>query len=75
MVERRVSADERTTFLQLLSVRRRAAEAVRAHVWVFEHATDVGRFVEFTEAASPEDIAAVHDGTTPAPIWREVRVD
>ena len=75
MVERRVSADDRATFLQAVATRRRAADALRAHVWVFEHSTEVGRFVEFTEAASVDDIASVCDSAAPATIWREVRVD
>jgi len=47
--------------------------AVPAHFWVFEHADDRGRFVEFTEAAGEEQIAALHERDMPADIWREVQ--
>ncbi|MBL0172690.1 MAG: hypothetical protein IPP90_18675 [Gemmatimonadaceae bacterium] len=75
MVERRVSAIERDTFMQALDARRQLAHTVRANVWVFESADEPGRFIEFTEAADVADVATVHQGTMPAPVWREVRGD
>jgi len=73
IVERRVSDEERADYLAALSRRKQRAVAVPAHFWVFEHADDRGRFVEFTEAAGEEQIAALHERDMPADIWREVQ--
>jgi hypothetical protein len=73
IVERRVPATERESYFAALESRRRSAAARRAHFWIFEHADEAGRFVEFTEGADANDIAAVHDGELPAPLWREVQ--
>lgn len=75
MLERRVSASERTAFLHALPARRVAAKAGRVHLWVFEHAEEPGRFVEFTEAAHASDLASLHEGQLPAPLWRAVPED
>ncbi|WP_411280175.1 hypothetical protein [Gemmatimonas sp.] len=73
MQERVVASEEREAYLATLENRRARAAAVPAHFWVFEHATESGRFVEFTEAASDDAIAAVHErGETPG-LWREVQ--
>ena len=72
-VERRVSPLERAAYLASVDARRRIASAARGHFWVFEHEDEPGRFVEFTEAADATDVATVHDGVLPAPLWREVR--
>ncbi len=72
MVERWVSGVDRETYLNTLPSRRTAAEQLRLHFWVFENADESGRFVEFTEGASEQDIANAHDGELPAPLWREV---
>ena len=73
MVERRVPADGRAAYLRDVDTRRHAAAAARVHFWVFEHDDEPGRFVEFTEAGSADDVAALHDGALPAPLWREVQ--
>ncbi len=73
MVERRVTASERAAFLGSLAVRREAARTQRANLWVFEHTDEPGRFIEFTEAANAFDVAAVHEGALPAPLWRELQ--
>ena len=67
IVERRVSEAERAEYLAALSA------VVPAHFWVFEHATERGRFVEFTEAAGEQQIAAAHGDHAPADLWREVQ--
>ncbi len=68
-----VASAERDAYLAGLVTRRARAKAVPAHFWVFEHATDSGRFVEFTEAASDDAIAAAQeDGQAPG-LWREVQ--
>ena len=72
MVERRVSAADRETYLDSLESRRVSAEQLRLHFWVFEHADESGRFVEFTEGASEHDVANAQHGALPAPLWRQV---
>ena len=72
MVERLVSAAEREAYLRDLAKRGSAAKHVRLHFWVFEHADESGRFVEFTEGASEVAIASAHTDALPAPLWREV---
>ena len=75
MIERRVPPSERGAFLTALSARRDAAQSYRAHFWVFEHAEDAGRFVEFTEAADEASVTAAHVGDLSASLWREVQSD
>ena len=73
MQERVVAPAERGAYLASLDRRRARAAAVPAHFWVFEHATESGRFVEFTEAASDEAIAAAHEPGQAPGLWREVQ--
>ena len=73
IVERRVPDAERADYLAALPLRKQRAAAVPAHFWVFEHATERGRFVEFTEAAGDDRIAAVHGIDMTAASWREVQ--
>jgi len=73
MAARRVSLVARDAYLAALPERRARASAVPAHFWVFEHATDPERFVEFTEAASSELLAAALDPDPASDVWREVQ--
>jgi len=73
MQERVVALGEREAYLASLVLRRARAAAVPAYFWVFEHATESGRFVEFTEAASDDAIAAAHEGGQAPGLWREVQ--
>lgn len=73
MQERMVPSPEREAYLASLVNRRARAAAVPAHFWVFEHATESGRFVEFTEAANEEAIAAASDDGNATGCWREVQ--
>lgn len=73
MTERRVGPAEREAYLATLVDRRAVAAAANAHFWVFEHADDGGRFVEFTEAASDGAIVAAHGPDAPGALWREVQ--
>ncbi len=73
IVERQVGDDERADYLAALAARRSRAAAMRAHFWVFEHATERGRFVEFTEAANDASIASLHGHDLPGQLWREVQ--
>ena len=71
MVERRVLAKDRVDFIDSLSARRLAAKQRHVNFWVFEHLTDSGRFVEFTETSPGADVASVEGGAVP--LWREVQ--
>jgi hypothetical protein len=73
IVECRVSDDERADYLAALPARTARAAAVSAHFWVFEHASDRGRFVEFTEAGDAQRLADLLGNDKPADFWREVR--
>ena len=73
MTERRVDGAAREEYLATLASRRATAAAAPAHFWVFEHASDRGRFVEFTEAASEDAIASVQGHDAPESLWREVQ--
>jgi len=73
MAERRVDGAAREEYLATLASRRAAAATAQAHFWVFEHASDRGRFVEFTEAASDDAIALSRGHDAPESLWREVQ--
>ncbi|MBP6774316.1 MAG: hypothetical protein KA154_15070 [Gemmatimonadaceae bacterium] len=75
IVERHVPDAGRAAYLTGVESRRQQAAANHAHFWVFEHDDEPGRFVEFTEGGAASDIAAVHDGVLPAPLWRAVQGD
>ncbi|MCE2902372.1 MAG: hypothetical protein ACK6DP_09790 [Gemmatimonas sp.] len=71
--ERQVPEAERADYLAALPARKARAAAVPAHFWVFEHATDRGRFIEFTEAASEAHLAAAQGLEQAGDCWREVQ--
>jgi len=73
IVERHVSEVERTEYLAALPQRKQRAAAVPAHFWVFEHASERGRFIEFTEAGGVSELAKVHGQDMTDHSWREVQ--
>lgn len=73
LVERVVRDAARTDYLSVLPGRRAEATARGVRFWVFENNDEPGRFVEFTEAATVDELTAWHDGRLPAPVWREVQ--
>lgn len=73
IVERVVADAERAEYLAALLLRKQRAAAVPAHFWVFEHATQRGRFIEFTEAGGEAELAVVHGTDVTAHCWREVQ--
>lgn len=73
MQERRVSAEARADYLAALPARKERAAAVQAYFWVFEHAGESGRFLEFTEAKREEDLAALVGLADASDSWREVQ--
>jgi len=73
IVECRIRDDERADYLAALPARAARAAAASAHFWVFEHASERGRFVEFTEAGDAQRLAELVGNDAPADFWREVR--
>jgi hypothetical protein len=75
--ERRVVPSARTAYLASVRERQQDAEAAGAHFWVFEHAGESGRFIEFTEGGSDASVRRVAgdsgDDGTPLALWREVQ--
>lgn len=71
--EQRVALAERDAYLASLAERRANAAAAGLNFWVFEHLTEPGRFIEFTEGADAEAIRR-RPGADPAlPLWQEVQ--
>jgi hypothetical protein len=73
--ECRVQADERAAYLAALPARTARATALQAHFWIFEHAGESGRFMEFTEAKREEDLAALVGPAAATDRWSEVQGD
>jgi hypothetical protein len=76
MQERVVPDAERPAYLAAMADRRARAAELQVHAWVFEHARDSGRFVEFLEAGSVEALTAAQQVTgmagDPSHRWVEV---
>lgn len=77
VAERRIDAAARTDYLTSIGARRQSAAATGVHFWVFEHADESGRFIEFVEGASEHDVRSVAEGDdvmrAALSIWREVQ--
>lgn len=73
MQELHIADAARAAYLITVEARRAQAVAVRAHFWVFEHATESGRFIEFTEAASAGDLATLVGSDGARDSWRELQ--
>jgi hypothetical protein len=77
VAERQVDAAARGDYLTSVGARQHVAASSGVHFWVFEHAEESGRFIEFVEGASERDVRAVAvDGELlqgPLALWREVR--
>ena len=75
--ERHVDEASRTDYLTSVGARQRAAASAGVHFWVFEHAEQSGRFIEFVEGASEHDVRSAAVGNhllnPPVMIWREVQ--
>jgi len=75
--EQHVTVGKREQYLASVGARRLVAASLGANFWVFEHATEHGRFVEFTEGGSEDAVRGVHGapdhGTAPLALWREVQ--
>lgn len=72
MAECHIESSMRTAYLAALDARRSAVEEYGAHFWVFEHASNPGRFIEFTEGSSESSIRDALGDATDMVLWREV---
>lgn len=73
MAECRVEESTRQAYLAGLDARKADAIASGAHFWVFEHAGEPGRFLEFTEAGSEAALRAASVKPGALDLWREVK--
>lgn len=71
--ERHVDAPARDVYFAELQHRRVVAEAAHVHFWVFEHATQHGRFIEFVEAPDAVALARAFPTLMPTDVWRAVQ--
>ncbi|MFI5312085.1 MAG: hypothetical protein ACHQQ3_12675 [Gemmatimonadales bacterium] len=55
-----VPAADRGKYLERLRARKTHYEGARCKFWVFEEAALAGAFIEFTESADPQVLAAAH---------------
>ena len=73
IVERQVEAERSEEYRATLRQRERAAAAANAHFWVFAHASDANRYVEFVEGADASQVAQL-SGVEQAALWRAIEV-
>ena len=73
IVERQVAASETDRYLSTIADRQSQAKSLAANFWVFAHASDSRRFVEFVEGADASDVSTL-SGVEPAALWRAIEV-
>ena len=71
--ERQVEAEARDAYFAELQQRRVVAGAAHIHFWVFEHATENGRFIEFVEGPDAVALARAFPTSMPTDVWRAVQ--
>lgn len=70
--EHSVQTAHRPAYLADAAHRQQLARAARANFWVFEHADEPGRFVEFTEGADASAVVRAHGDEIVTPLWHDV---
>ncbi len=73
MTECRIDPSVRHEYLAGIPARVQAAALAGAHFWVFEHAGQGGRFLEFTEGGSDDIVRAASGAESSSGLWREVK--
>lgn len=73
LAERIVDDATRAGYLAALDTRRASAASLGANFWVFEHASESGRFIEFTEGGSEAAVRSATGLDAALPLWREVQ--
>ncbi len=71
--ERHVDATARDDYFAELPQRRVVAAEAHVHFWVFEHATEIGRFIEFVEGPDAVALARAFPTLMPTNVWRAVQ--
>lgn len=70
IAKRDVPAASRASYVADVAARGAAAAQRGVHHWVFQHATDPARFIEFTEG--PDDSAVVAFAGDEVELWRAI---
>lgn len=73
MRECHIQVEARAAYLESVAERRTRAAALQAHFWVFEHAGESGRFLEFTEAKHEDDLVSLVGPEAAHNRWREIQ--
>ena len=73
MLERRIDGPDENAYIASLAGRVAAATEAEAHFWVFSHASDPHRYVEFVEGANASKVAEL-SGVSESALWRAVEV-
>jgi hypothetical protein len=73
IVERVVHQEDAQDYLSSLVPRQQTAANVDANFWVFAHASDANRFVEFVEGSDASQVARL-SGVEQAALWRAIEV-
>lgn len=73
IVERQLEAGDASAYRASLQHRQSMAQQANAQFWVFAHASDANRFVEFVEGADASQVAQV-SGVEQAALWRAIEV-
>ena len=73
IVERQVDGADTAEYLSSLVHRREAAAGANAHFWIFAHASEANRYVEFVEGADAAMVAQL-SGVEHAALWRAIEV-
>lgn len=73
--EKQVSDSERSDYLAAIPQRSANAVAAKSHFWVFEHASERGRFVEFHETPDAQTLQQLLESSSVPEHWCEVRGD
>jgi len=71
--ERRIDGSDQGAYMTSLAERRASAERASMHFWVFAHATDPYRYVEFVEGTDATEVAMLA-GVDQDSLWRSVEV-
>lgn len=73
IVERHIDGRDEPSYRESLIARRDSATAAAVHFWVFAHAQDSQRYVEFVEGSDAAQVAAVA-GVDQGALWRAIEV-
>ena len=73
IVEREVHTNDAQDYLSSLVHRQRTAASANANFWVFAHASNTNRYVEFVEGADAAQVAHL-SGVEQAALWRAIEV-